>query len=80
MTNTGQGNKMARKSVLPTATITLKGKRGRIVRKRGLLDTCAKRSFIKKCALEGLHYKSKGVENISLRGYLTLHQLRNMKW
>ncbi|XP_066980105.1 uncharacterized protein [Macrobrachium rosenbergii] len=64
------GNKTTRKSILPAATITLQGKRGRIVRKRGLLDTCAKRSFIRKSALEGLNYKSQGVETISLRGYL----------
>ena len=62
---------MVKRSILPTATITLKGKRGRIARKRGLLDTCAERSFIKKSALEELNYNSKTVEIMSLRSYLT---------
>ncbi|XP_064082966.1 uncharacterized protein LOC135198977 [Macrobrachium nipponense] len=53
------------------ATIPLKGKKGRMVRLRGLLDTCAERTFIKRSALERLQYRSKGVEKIALRGYLT---------
>ena len=59
---------MIKRSILPTATITLKGKRGHTARKRGLSYTCAERSFIKKSALEELNYKSKEVEN---RSYLT---------
>ncbi|XP_064115140.1 uncharacterized protein LOC135221254 [Macrobrachium nipponense] len=53
------------------ATIPLKGKKGRMVRLRGMLDTCAERTFIKRSALERLQYRSKGVEKIALRGYLT---------
>ncbi|XP_066963243.1 uncharacterized protein [Macrobrachium rosenbergii] len=64
-------NKLGKRSILPTATIPLKGKKGRLVRLRGLLDTCAERTFIKRSALERLQYRSKGVEKIALRGYLT---------
>ncbi|XP_066961445.1 uncharacterized protein [Macrobrachium rosenbergii] len=64
-------NKLGKRSILPTATIPLKGKKGRMVRLRGLLDTCAERMFIKRSALERLQYRSKGVEKIALRGYLT---------
>ncbi|XP_066958138.1 uncharacterized protein [Macrobrachium rosenbergii] len=62
-----QGQKTSKRSILPTATIALKGKRRQIVRLRGLLDTCAERSFIKRSALTELQYKSKGIEKIALR-------------
>ncbi|XP_064103419.1 uncharacterized protein LOC135213369 [Macrobrachium nipponense] len=64
-------NKSGKQSILPIATIPLKGKKGRMERLRGLLDTCAERTFIKRSALERLQYRSKGVEKIALRGYLT---------
>ena len=59
------------KSILPTATISLKGKWGRVVHERGLLDPCAERTFIKRSALDNLHYQRKGSEKMSLQGYLT---------
>ncbi|XP_064097204.1 uncharacterized protein LOC135208689 [Macrobrachium nipponense] len=72
-------NKSGKQSILPTATIPLKGKTGRMVRLRGLLDTCTERTFIKRSALERLQYRSKGVEKIALRGYLTSKPVHEYK-
>ena len=68
---TGKSQEQAtRKSILPTATITLKGKSGRIEHKRGLLDPCAERTFVKRNILKDLAYKAIGKERMSLKGYL----------
>ncbi|XP_068229526.1 uncharacterized protein [Palaemon carinicauda] len=66
-----QGQKPKQRSILPTATIVLKGKGRHLVRLRGLLDTCAERTFIRRSALKDVQYRSKGTEKIALRGYLT---------
>ncbi|XP_068250372.1 uncharacterized protein [Palaemon carinicauda] len=66
-----QGQKSKQRSILPTATIVLKGKGRHLVRLRGLLDTCAERTFIRRSALKDVQYRSKGTEKIALRGYLT---------
>ncbi|XP_066947140.1 uncharacterized protein [Macrobrachium rosenbergii] len=66
-----QGQKSKQRSILPTATIVLKGKGRHLVRLRGLLDTCAERTFIRRSALKDVQYRSKGTEKIVLRGYLT---------
>ena len=60
-----------KRSILPTATITLKGRRGRVEHKRGLLDPCAERTFVKRISLEKLSYKVKGKEKLALRGYIS---------
>ncbi|XP_068205292.1 uncharacterized protein [Palaemon carinicauda] len=67
----GQGQKPKQRSILPTATIVLKGKGRHLVRLRGLLDTCAERTFIRRSALKDVQYRSKGTEKITLRGYLS---------
>ena len=72
LTEENKNKKFVKQSILPTATITLKGKRGTITRKRGLLDPCAERSFIKRSILTDLSYKVRGKEKMSLRGYLTV--------
>ncbi|XP_068211733.1 uncharacterized protein [Palaemon carinicauda] len=66
-----QGQKPKQRSILPTATIVLKGKGRHLVRLRGLLDTYAERTFIRRSALKDVQYRSKGTEKIALRGYLT---------
>ncbi|XP_068203691.1 uncharacterized protein [Palaemon carinicauda] len=66
-----QGQKSKQRSILPTATIVLKGKGRHLVRLRGLLDTCAERTFIRRSALKDVQYRSKGTEKIALGGYLT---------
>ncbi|XP_068250317.1 uncharacterized protein [Palaemon carinicauda] len=66
-----QGQKSKQRSILPTATIVLKGKGRHLVRLRGLLDTCAERTLIRRSALKDVQYRSKGMEKIALRGYLT---------
>ncbi|XP_066946071.1 uncharacterized protein [Macrobrachium rosenbergii] len=66
-----QGQKTCKRSILPTTTIALKGRRRQMVRLRGLLDTCAERTFIKRTALAEVQYKSRGIEKVALRGYLT---------
>ncbi|XP_068234120.1 uncharacterized protein [Palaemon carinicauda] len=66
-----QGQKSKQRSILPTATIVLKGKGRHLVRLRGLLDTCAERTFIRRSALKDVQYRSKGTEKIALRCYLT---------
>ncbi|XP_068236971.1 uncharacterized protein [Palaemon carinicauda] len=61
-----QGQKPKQRSILPTATIMLKGKGRHLVRLRGLLDTCAERTFIRRSALKDVQYRSKGTEKIAL--------------
>ncbi|XP_068201704.1 uncharacterized protein [Palaemon carinicauda] len=65
-----QGQKSKQRSILSTATIVLKGKGRHLVRLRGLLDTFAERTFIRRSALKDVQYRSKGTEKIALRGYL----------
>ena len=72
LTEENKKNKFVKQSILPTATITLKGKRGQVTKKRGLLDPCAERTFIKRSVLTEINYKVKGKERMSLRGYLTI--------
>ncbi|XP_068210588.1 uncharacterized protein [Palaemon carinicauda] len=66
-----QGQKSKQRSILPAATIVLKGKGRHLVCLRGLLDTCAERTFIRRSALKDVQYRTKGMEKIALRGYLT---------
>ncbi|XP_068238444.1 uncharacterized protein [Palaemon carinicauda] len=51
-----QGQKSKQRSILPTATIVLKGKGRHLVRLRGLLDTCVERTFIRRSALKDIQY------------------------
>ncbi|XP_068227981.1 uncharacterized protein [Palaemon carinicauda] len=74
-----QGQKSKQRSILPTATIVLKGKGRHLVRLRGLLDTCAERTFIRRSALKDVQYRSRGTEKIALRGYLTSKPVNEYK-
>ena len=57
------------KSVLPTATVILKGKDKHMVKARGLLDPCAERTFVCRSLLNCLKYKQKGTVKLRLLGY-----------
>ena len=57
------------KSVLPTATVALKGKGKHTVKARGLLDPCSERTFVCKSLLNSLKYKLKGTVKLRLHGY-----------
>ncbi|XP_068232011.1 uncharacterized protein [Palaemon carinicauda] len=66
-----QGQKSKQRSILPTTTIVFKGKGRHLVRLRGLLDTCAERTFINGQHLRTYNIDLKARKKIALSGYLT---------
>ena len=61
--------KVARVSVLPTATINLEGRCGKTVHVRGLLDPCAERTFVTEKTLTKVKYHERGTVSIRIHGY-----------
>ena len=57
------------RSVLPTATILLKGVKGSMVGARGLLDPCAEKAFVRKSLLNKVKHRTKGTINLKLHAY-----------
>ena len=64
-----QSTEITYKSVLPTATVTLKGKGKNMIKARGLLDPCSERTFVCRSLLNNLKYKLKGTVKLRLHGY-----------
>ena len=56
-------------SVLPTATILLKGVKRSMVKARGLLDPCAEKTFVRRSLLSEIKHKVKGMIKLKLLGY-----------
>ena len=64
-----QSTEVRYKSVLPAATVTLKGIKRNMIQARGLLDLCAEKTFVCKSLLSKLKYKAKGTIRLRLHGY-----------
>ena len=64
-----QSKEVKYKSVLPTATIMLKGVSKKMVKARGLLDPCAEKTFVCNSLLDKVKYKVKGTIKLKLHGY-----------
>ena len=64
-----QSSEIKCQSVLPTATVMLKGVKRNVVGTRGLLDPCAEKTFVCKSLLNKIKHKVKGTIKLKIHGY-----------
>ena len=57
------------KTVIPTATVALKGRGNHTVKAQVFLDQCSEKTFVCKSLLPNLKYKLKGSVKLRLHGY-----------
>ena len=64
-----QSSEIKYQSVLPTATVMLKGVKRNVVGTRGLLNPCAEKTFVCKSMLNKIKHKVKGAIKLKLHGH-----------